>query len=123
MTDDFDTQIPTPDEIESLAPQMADEKGDAMSNDLSETLRAAGHPELADALADKDLADQLRARGHDAAATLVDSRRGAQPADEPSEQMTPEQREGQALLDRLNASIAGPAASVPMLDDTKGGQR
>lgn len=87
------------DQIEALArAESPNEKGEnQMTDNLSETLRAAGHPELADALADKQLADQLRARGHDDAASLVDGKRSA-----PQTDGTAAETDGSSLLEQLD---------------------
>jgi len=79
-----------------------DQKGTPMDDStLVEALKAAGHTDAADAVRDKALAGQLREAGHEALADALAN--GTDPAAAPEPELTPEQQQGQAMLDQMRA--------------------
>lgn len=74
-----------------------------MSDDatLIAALKAAGHDQQANAVRDKALAGQLREAGHDSLADALAN--GTDPAAAPEPELTPDQQQGQAMLDQLRA--------------------
>jgi len=76
---------------------------------LIEALRTAGHVDAADSLRDKQLAGQLREAGHDSLADALAN--GTAPAAAPEQPtLSPEQQEGQWMLDQLRKQGILPAA-------------
>jgi hypothetical protein len=72
---------------------------------LVEAVKAAGHRDAADAVRDKALAGQLREAGHEALADALANGTDLVVAPEPelTPELTPEQQQGQAMLDQMRA--------------------
>jgi len=68
---------------------------------LIEALKAAGHTENARLLRDSQLAAELREAGHDSLADALAN--GTDPAAAPEPELTPDQQQGQWMLDQLRA--------------------